>query len=92
MLVCNTAREGGTYIEVEASREVPAGYLPLAQIPGAAHTDYVYRAEQAGYPCLYRRADGLVLSRDRMTAKEADAIYWSAERMTRIFGFVGARA
>lgn len=89
MLVRNPLQTGGTFIEVEASRDVPVGYAPLLAIPGAAHVDYVHRSEHAGYPCLYRRSDGLVLSRDRMTADESSRIYWSNERMTRIFGWVG---
>ena len=84
--VRNAHAEGGTYITIPVSAEPPAGYVALGRVSfEGSRLNYLYACEEAGSPALFRRADGMIVARDRISSREADAIIWSARAATEIF-------
>ncbi len=77
----------GRWLVHPITSEVPPRYVPLGSVNRGrlSIADYLYRMAEAGYPALYRCADGMVRDRDHVSAKEADAILWGPEAETRIF-------
>jgi hypothetical protein len=91
-LIRNPNPTGGTFISAPVTDAVPAGYLPLGYVNfRGGIIDHVARANLAGSPCLYRRADGKVVARELISAAEVGEILWSGRAGSEVFTWAPAR-